>query len=339
MKADFGFAVPILAGGNDNLPRIPCSTTIDFGAAKEATILCEKLGYDALYMADHLSMGGEILEGWTVLSALSAVTKSMRLGTIHTASLFRNPALLAKMSATLDCISNGRLDLFLEAGHLGGKEETVSYGLPWSDDANVRAAMLEEAIAVILQLWSGDESTFRGKYYSTEGAVCRPRPVQDPHPPIWIGTGGGEPAFTDKTGADEVMIKVVAKHADVWNNTPASVEHCRLKLKRLEEECITIGRDVGEITKSLETQVFIAKNEDELRRQLETVRRFNPAGKFFRDYEEFKQFYIAGTTEECIKRIQDYRRLGFTKFIVWFGDYPSLDGVRQFAADVIPQFR
>lgn len=339
MKAEFGFAVPILAGGNDNLPRIPCSTTIDFGAAKEATILCERLGYDALYMADHLSMGGTILEGWTVLSALASVTKKMRLGTIHTANLFRNPALLAKMSATLDYISDGRLDLFLEAGHLGGKEETVSYGLPWSDDANIRAAMLEEAIAIILMLWSGEEASFRGKYYSIECAICRPKPLQAPHPPIWIGTGGGEPAFTDKTGTDDVMIKVVAKHADVWNNTPASVEHCAQKLKQLEGECASIGRDCNRITKSLETQVFIAKNEGDLRRQMETVKRFNPAGKFFRDPEEFKRFYIVGTSEECIRRLQEYHRLGFTNFIVWFGDYPNLDGVRQFAADVIPQFR
>ncbi len=338
MKAEFGFSVPLLSGANDNLPRAPCAESIDFRAVKDATILCDNLGYNALYVADHLSMSGTILEGWTVVSSLSSVTKNLRLGTIHISNLFRNPALLAKMAATLDFISNGRLDFFIDAGHLGSREETVSYGLPWSDNEDVRARMLDEAITLILQIWSKDRASFEGRYYSVKEATCEPKPVQQPHPPIWIGISGDEP-FTKRRTSDELMIKAAAKHADVWNTTPASVEYYKVQLRRLEEECNSIGRNFDEMNKSLETQVFIAKDGEGVKAQIRRLKALNPRMKFFQDFEELKKIYVIGTPEECIDRIEEYCRLGITKFMIWFGDLPSLDGIRQFAESVIPQFR
>ena len=127
-----------------------------------------------------------ILEGWTVLSALAGATSRARLGMIHLAVLFRNPALIAKMTATLDQISGGRMIHFMDCGFSG--REYLAYGLPWDDDLAKRIEMLTEATELILQLWTSDEPvTHNGPHYATQGAVNNPKPIQQPHPPIWFG--------------------------------------------------------------------------------------------------------------------------------------------------------
>lgn len=331
---EFGVCLPIFAGAGDAHPRTPMLEQADWRLVSETAREAERLGYHSVWVADHLMLGlrDEILECWTVLSALAAMTNKMRLGTIHICNLFRNPALLAKMAATLDSISGGRLDLFVEAGHRGSIGEATAYGYSWAPD-EVRAEMLVEAIQVIKALWTGGRVSFDGKYYRIKDAVCRPRPTQSPHPPIWIGTISGEP-FTEELGMDDRVIDIVARYADVWNNTPGSVEHCRAKIDQLRSACRSAGRDFGELRLSLETQVLITKKNEDF---LERIKRLNPEMRFYRDASILKKIYVIGTPDECAERIREYAELGITIFTLWFMDYPSFDGLEAFSAEVIPR--
>ena len=184
----FGFCLPIFAAPGPNLFRTPGFAEVDAAACMAMGKRADELGYDSLWVADHLMLGKDdaILEGWTVISALAGATSQARLGMIHLAVLFRNPALTAKMVATLDQISGGRVIHFMDCGFSG--REYIAYGLPWNDEIDERVAMLAEATELMLALWSSDDPvTFQGAHYSTEDALCNPKPIQQPHPPIWFG--------------------------------------------------------------------------------------------------------------------------------------------------------
>jgi alkanesulfonate monooxygenase SsuD/methylene tetrahydromethanopterin reductase-like flavin-dependent oxidoreductase (luciferase family) len=184
-------------------------------------------------MADHLIHGadGGILEGWTTLSVLAGRTQRVKLGTIHLAHPFRHPALTAKMAATLDALSGGRLIFFYDAGW--GRAEIDAYGLPFHDQPE-RVARMDEGLDLIKQLWTGDTIDFAGRYYQTKGAICRPTPVQRPRPPIWLGEA-----------REENYLAAVARHADGWNSTPVSPAGYADKFAKVEAACQAQGRSAA----------------------------------------------------------------------------------------------
>jgi alkanesulfonate monooxygenase SsuD/methylene tetrahydromethanopterin reductase-like flavin-dependent oxidoreductase (luciferase family) len=192
-------------------------------------------------------------EAWTLLSALAAQTSRIRLGHLVTSNRFRAPSVLAKMAATLDVISGGRLILGLGVGATDARgegqefavREHAAYGLPLVPPADGRAA-LAEACTIIRRLWTEDLFDFDGDHYTLRGAVCEPKPVQRPGPPVLLGAWGPR------------SLRVVAEHADVWN-VPGP-PHFDLGLLRersalLDERCKEIGRDPAEIVRS--TQVIV----------------------------------------------------------------------------------
>ncbi|MEM3693526.1 MAG: LLM class flavin-dependent oxidoreductase [Candidatus Bathyarchaeia archaeon] len=338
VKVGFGFCVPIFSSAGDTHARTPCYEELDYASCKEAVLKAEKLGFDSLWVADHLFLGkgGAILECWTTLSALASVTKKMRIGTIHLCNIFRHPALVAKMAATLDLISGGRLEFFIDAGWAEG--ETKAYGFPWEPDPAVRIQRMEEAIEIARLMWTQEKPSYRGRYYRIEEAVCEPKPLQKPHPPIWIGTFGGESGL-NIVPSEELMMKAVAKYANVWNNTPASVEVCKSKLEALRKACFDVGRSYSDIGKSLETEVMIAKDKDGLRRIQERIHELNPRKRFYASEEAYRKFYIVGNPEECVERIWEYVDLGINRFMIWFLDLPSTKGMEIFSEMVMPEFR
>ncbi len=290
-----------------------------FNRLQDAVLECERLGYYSFWLDDHLMLNKmSILECWTTLSALSRATKKIRFGTMVTCNSFRNPALLAKMAATLDNISNGRLELGIGAGIQ--KDEHNAYGFPFLS-AKDRVERLSEAVEIIKKMWTEEKASYSGKYYSIRDAVCEPKPVQKPHPPIVIG-GGGE----------KLMLKVTARHADRydWGYLP-SLEHYKRKLKVLEKHCETVGRKVSEIEKSCwpAGQIFIGEDRKELK---ERVMQWVPKGV---SLEEFMRTNFVGTPEDCIKQLQQYMNLGVTQFMLFFGDLPDLKGLRLFAEKVV----
>jgi alkanesulfonate monooxygenase SsuD/methylene tetrahydromethanopterin reductase-like flavin-dependent oxidoreductase (luciferase family) len=337
-KVEFGVALPIFAGAGDSHPRTPLLEGLDSSLLRSVVSTSEKLGFNSVWVADHLMLGlnNSILECWTTLSAVASMSSRLRFGTIHLYNLLRTPSLVAKMASTLDNISGGRLDFFVDPGHRGIKDECTAYGLPWTDDEDEVIQRFDEALQIVKRMWTEETTTFEGKYYTLKDAKCNPKPIQRPFPPVWIGTMGGE-GWTDNFGTDKVF-RLIAKHANVWNNTPAPVDWCAGKLRRLEDECLSAGRDYREIAKSLETQVIIAKNDVELDGLLQRISRHNPKATFYRDENRLRQVYLFGTPDQCTDKINQYVKLGITRFILWFVDFPSDAGMRLFADQVRPNF-
>ena len=204
------------------------------------------------WLFDHLlpiagDQRGPIFEGWTLLSALAAQTERLRLGLLVTSNRFRPPAMLAKIAATVDIVSGGRLDFGIGAGSRTSipwaRREYDANGLPYHDAAYA-VGSLAEACTVIRRLWTSDEPfDFDGSYLHLTGAFCNPKPVQRPYPPIMIG------------GAASATLRVVAAHADVWNIPSRDVADLIARSALLDRFCAEIGRDPAEITRSVTQSV------------------------------------------------------------------------------------
>jgi alkanesulfonate monooxygenase SsuD/methylene tetrahydromethanopterin reductase-like flavin-dependent oxidoreductase (luciferase family) len=208
-------------------------------------------------------------EGWTLLAALAAQTRRLRLGVMVTSNRLRPPAVLAKMAATTDIISGGRLIFGIGVGgtrvagqfqDYAGENPAVrefrAYGIPLVTPGEGVAA-LAESCTIIRRLWTEGPFDFDGRHYQLEGAVCEPKPIQRPHPPILIG------------GYGERTLRVVARHADIWN-VPGppfhSIEEIRRKSALLDDYCAAIGRDPREITRS--AQIFLSADDPAATRAL-----------------------------------------------------------------------
>jgi len=208
------------------------------------------------WLFDHLMpIGGDpagpIFEGWTLLSALAAQTRRLRVGLLVTSNRFRPPAVLAKIATTVDVVSGGRLDFGIGAGSRPGhplaRREYAAHGLPFHDAAHA-VGSLAEACTVIKRLWTEDQPfDFDGTYVQLKGAFGNPKPVQRPHPPIMIG------------GRATPTLRVVAEHADLWNipggGDPDNMEDLLGRSALLDLFCAEIGRDPGEITRSIHLPV------------------------------------------------------------------------------------
>lgn len=200
------------------------------------------------WLFDHLmpiagDPSGPIFEGWTLLSALAGQTGRLRLGLLVTSNRFRPPAMLAKIAATVDVVSGGRLEFGIGAGSRPGhpiaQREYAANGLPFHDSAYA-VGSLAEACTVIRRLWTEDKPfDFDGRYLRLTGAFGNPKPVQRPHPPITIG------------GQATATLRVVAEHADVWNFPGGDTGEALRRGAVLDRLCEEIGRDPASITRSL----------------------------------------------------------------------------------------
>jgi F420-dependent oxidoreductase-like protein len=203
---------------------------------------------------------GPCLEGWTLLAALAAQTRRIRVGIMVTGNTYRHPAVLANMGATIDVLSNGRLDMGIGAGW--NELEHSSYGIELLPPGK-RLSQFEEACEVIRLLWTQQYADFEGAYYQLKQARCDPKPIQQPYPPIVIG-GSGE----------RRTLRIVAKYADVWNFAGGPVEQFRHKLAVLEEHCRAVGRDCAAIEKSIQLPVAY----DDLPGYIASTREYIAAG-------------------------------------------------------------
>jgi F420-dependent oxidoreductase-like protein len=310
-KIKFGVFLPFYAFRNTKTGSL-------FNLIRDITLECERLGYHSVLLDDHLMLNKmPILECWTTLSALSSATKTVRLGTMVTCNSFRNPALLAKMAATIDNISDGRLELAIGAGVQ--KNEHNAYGFPFPP-TKARIERLNEAVEIIKKMWTEEKASYNGKHYTIKDSVCEPKPVQKPHLPITIG-GGGE----------KLTLQVTARHADRhdWGYIP-SVEEYKRKLKVLEKHCAAVGRNFNEIEKSCwpAGQIFIGEDRKELKKK---ILQLIPKGVSLKD---FMRTSFVGTPEDFIKQLQQYLNLGVTHFMLFFGDLPDITGLRFFAEKV-----
>jgi len=293
----------------------------DYSTLKKVVLECDKLGFDSAWVYDHLQFTyGPTLECWTILSALAEATQRIRIGPLVTCNAFRHPSLLAKIAATVDMISEGRLNFGIGAGW--HEAEAEAYGIPFPR-AGIRVEMLDEALSIIKKLWTEDEVTFRGKHYSVNKAVCLPKPIQKPHPPILVGGGG------DK------MLRLIAKHANAWNDGFESPQDFKEEIARLEKACKEVGRDRTEIENTFQSRIIIAENESAA---LKKAEQWREERKGALDDPDWK-FAIKGSPETCAEMLKAYVDVGVTHFTLLFADAAKLKPLQLFANKVMPEFR
>jgi F420-dependent oxidoreductase-like protein len=227
--------------------------------------IADESGFDHCWAMDHLATIGPIgddrpiFDGWALLAAMAAATEHVRIGLLVTGITYRNPALLAKLATTVDHLSGGRLEFGIGAAWAANEHEM--YGISGLDH---RVGLLSEGLQVLKMLWTQERTDFEGRYYTMRNAVANPKPVQKPHPPIWIGAGG--PA----------TLRLAARHADVWNASGGigrTADEAVEGSHRLDEACAAVGRDPGEIRRSV--QVAAGDDPAEL---VDRLGRYHEAG-------------------------------------------------------------
>ncbi|HVO25251.1 MAG TPA: TIGR03560 family F420-dependent LLM class oxidoreductase [Candidatus Margulisiibacteriota bacterium] len=299
-----------------SLPQIKRSWDETRAAAQEF----EALGYDSVWLNDHLyGIPGPqipILEAWTTLSAVGAITSRVQLGTLVSPIGFRNPALLAKMAATLDNITDGRLIVGLGGGWF--EMEFSGYGFDFPPLA-VRLRQLDEAATLMMRMWTEEQPSFTGQQFHTASVYCEPKPVRKPHPPILIG-GGGE----------KILLRIAAKHADIWNNLAVHQGQLAHKVALLRHHCEAVGRDPQAIQISQQTMVVIGKDAADAQAKVEKAQAI---------YGGHLGQGIAGTPSQCIDKIQQHIAAGCTMFVIEFFGRDTREPARLFAETVLPRFK
>jgi F420-dependent oxidoreductase-like protein len=227
---------------------------------------------------------GPCLEGWSLLAALAARTQHLRLGIMVTGNTYRHPTVLANMAATIDIISQGRLDFGIGAGW--NEREHTSYGMPLYTPGE-RIRRMGEACEVIRLLWTEDAPNFDGKYYQLKEAYCNPKPIQKPHPPFVIG-GSGE----------QLTLRIVARYAAIWNFAGDSIDDFNHKNAVLDSHCNTIGRDPATIARSIQ----IVINPNDLNATYNTIQNFITAGANH-IILNLRNPYPAGIVQRLVKEI------------------------------------
>jgi F420-dependent oxidoreductase-like protein len=289
-----------------------------FEGVKAKALWAEQKGFAWFSVMDHLiqipGVGAPdepFMEGWTVLSALAAVTSKIRLATLVTSVAYRNPAHLAKIAAGVDIISRGRLTFGIGAGwHI---DEYKQYNWEFPEKPATRIAQMEEAIRLVKTMWSEPRATFHGKYFHVDNAILEPKPVQKPHPPILIG-GSGE----------QLTLRAVARVGDACNifGDPKMVKG---KFDVLRQHCEKQGRDYNEIEKTNTTALLIAPNDAALQAKKE---RYGIAGGFRGN---------AFTPAQAIDLIGQYQAVG-VQMVIFSAYKNDRETLELFASDVMPRY-
>jgi F420-dependent oxidoreductase-like protein len=281
----------------------------------------ENLGFDSFWVMDHfhqISMAGKqdapMLEAWTTLSVLAGITSKIKLGTLVTGVMYRHPSVLAKMAATLDVLSKGRL--FMGIGAAWNQEESLAYSIPFPPNKE-RLSRLEEAIQIIRKMWTEEPTaTFNGKYYQIRNAYCNPKPIQKPSPPIMVG-GSGE----------RQTLRIVAKYADACNLF-GSAETVKRKLIVLNEHCKSVGRDYDSILKTKLGFIVIDNDKETAEKRVQQISKVMPR-------EQIKEFVIYGTPEDVLKQIESLEEAGIQYFIADLEPDKELEALETFADSII----
>jgi F420-dependent oxidoreductase-like protein len=297
-----------------------------FETVKERARYAEEHGFDGFFVMDHFfqipqvgALDEPMLESWTTISALTQVTRKIKLGALVTGNIYRNPALLAKMGATVDLLSNGRLILGIGAGWF--ETEANSFDMPYYTVPE-RLKRLNEAVQIIRGIWRNPRGfSFRGKYYNIKNALCLPEPIQKPNPKIMIG-GSGE----------KLTLKIVAKHADACNlfGEPKTIKE---KLEILKKHCSAVGRDYSEILKTALTSVIIGATSQEAS---DLILKYRKPGM---TEEQLNDIALYGTPEQVAAKIQEQIQAGIQYLIVNFKGQNEKEALKLFAEQVIPRFQ
>ena len=281
-------------------------------------------GYDSLWNFDHfypifVDPDGPCFEGWTTLSALAQATRRARIGHLVNGNTYRHPCVTAKMAATLDHVSGGRLNLGIGAGWF--ELEHRNFGIDFKTVPG-RLQALDEACRIILGMFTQERTTVHGRHYKVTDAIGLPKPVQKPHPPIMIG-GTGE----------KVLLRIVAKYADMWNAS-ASAERMRELIDVIRRHGEAVDRDPARIEKTVMLPLCYRatpEREQFLCRLMANMRQTTP--------EAVRESIMIGDKQECLDTVERYVKAGVTHFIfMTFVPYFE-DEMQAFAEEVMPAVR
>jgi F420-dependent oxidoreductase-like protein len=296
-----------------------------FEEIRNLWVRADALGYDSLWVFDHFypafgsDPAGPCMEGWTLLSALSQYTRRARIGTLVNGNTYRNPCVMAKMAATIDIMSGGRLNLGIGAGWF--ELEHRSFGINFKTIPG-RLQALDESVQIIKGMFTQDKTTLKGRQYDVVDAVCNPKPITKPHPPILVG-GHGE----------RTLLKIVARHADMWNSR-GGAEQMKHMIATIERHGDTVGRDTDEIEKT--TMIALCYRAPKEREQATMAIVGAMSGQ---SPQEARKQIVIGGKQECLDTIERYVKVGVTHFIFMMMAPYQLEDIERFAEDVFPAVR
>lgn len=292
----------------------------------------EALGYESLWVYDHFHTVPEptqevTYEAWTLMAALAAATETIRLGQMCTCNTYRPPSYLAKVAASIDVISNGRLEMGIGAGWY--EHEHDGYGYPFLSPSG-RLGMLREGVEIMKAMWTEDVVDYEGDHYKLDGAISQPKPLQQPHIPFWIA-GGGE----------KVTLKIAAEHAQYTNFGGEALETFVHKSEVLESHCDDLGTSFDDIVRSANFNVICAETEAEVEDRISWLidhqskyvskEAAERTGKLFQKH--------SGTPDQIVSWLREYEAAGMTYGIVYFADAAyDRSSLELFANEVIPAF-
>ena len=292
-------------------PQQGCSYDDQLAIARRA----EGAGFEAFFRSDHFdSFPGEggrpTTDAWTVVAGLARETTRIRLGVLVSPVTFRHPGTLAKIVATVDEMSGGRVEVGVGAGW--NEDEHAHHGLAFPP-IEVRAEMLEEQLAILRGLWlEPDGWSFRGRHYTVPGSLFRPRPVQQPAPPIIVG-GEGSPR----------SMRIAVAHADEFNVTSSTPERVADRYAKLDEIARAAGRDPATIARSAMVGVLVGRDRAEVeRRSAAVLELFGLEGEGPGWFETRRPRWIYGTPDEARAMVDRFaaagvQRLMLQDFLPW----------------------
>jgi F420-dependent oxidoreductase-like protein len=294
--------------------------------SKEIAQLAESLGYDHLWVYDHVETvprrrPTHMFEAYTMLAAIAQHTSTVKLGQLVTCIGYRNVGLLAKEAACVDVFSEGRLILGVGAGWYN--REYRAYGYEYPSDRE-RLERLDEAMQVIKPLWTDETVTFEGKHLRFDRAFCDPKPIQQ-LPEIWIG-GGGE----------KVTLRIAAEHADK-TNWQVDLDTFKHKSEVLRGHCDKIGRDFDTIGRTHAPDCRIFDSEADTGAWLESDSGGHLWGMDPND--QYLAANLVGTVEQVTEKTQAFIDAGCREFVLWMRDYPSTESVERFMREVVPHLQ
>ena len=327
----FGLFIP--QGWRQDLTGIDASEhwAVMHGLAKHAD---DGDAWESIWVYDHFHAvpepnGEATHEAWSLISAYAASTTRVRLGQMCTCMAYRNPAYLAKVAATADVISGGRVEMGIGAGWYEHEWRAFGYGFP---TAGQRIAMLDEGVQIFKQLWSKGEATLQGTHYQVDGAQLSPLPLQVDGPPLWIA-GGGE----------KKTLRIAAEHAAYTNfdGTPEGFTH---KSEVLRGHCEAIGRDFGEIVRSANYNVVIGRDQAEVDDRLawidDHLRRTVSTAKADEAIQQWRTGPLVGTPEQIVEKLTELQGLGMTYAITYWAEAAyDRSGIELFESQVVPALR
>jgi len=265
----------------------------------------EELGYHSLWVYDHFHTvpsptQDPTYECWSLMAALSQTTSKVRLGQMCTCNSYRNPAYLTKVASTIDVMSGGRLEYAIGAGWYDQEYKAYGYDYP---SAGVRLKMLEESLIIYKEMTTEDEASFEGEYYQINKAINQPKPIQKPHPPLWV-CGGGE----------KVTLKLLARYGD-YGNWDVDVEGFINKSNILREHCENENREFSDIGRTLHTNVIIGENQADLDSKIEKISEFTSIPK-----DMYLSKPLVGVKNKVFEKIDEFESHGCSYLIAYIAD-------------------